>query len=289
MTEVVSPLGVFVSCDFGLGLSLGSVQKLGVPTVHLHAPSRESRNEGLAKRLQDQLKTSAITATCMFVGFEGESYDDIPATKKTVGLVPREHRQERTEEFKLISNFAGLLGIGAVGMHLGFIPEEQNSNTYDELVVLVRSLCEFCAKNSQAIHLETGQESVNTLRAFLKDVGSTNLFVNFDPANMILYGVGDPLPALRELAPYVRSVHCKDARWSEKPGETWGKEVPLGQGDVGMPEFIQLLQDIQYEGPLTIEREIPNEPDKQLREIAAGLALLRELSSQVETKPIAST
>ncbi len=59
--------------------------------------------------------------------------------------------------------------------------------------------------------METGQETAEALLAFLADVDRENLFVNFDPANMILYGSGEPIEALRKVGRYVRSVHCKDA------------------------------------------------------------------------------
>jgi len=91
---------------------------------------------------------------------------------------------------------------------------------------------------------------------FLDDVDRDNIFVNFDPANMILYGAGEPIPALEQLGARVHSLHCKDATWSDKPGETWGAEVPLGEGDVDFAAFLNTLNKIGYTGPLTIEREI---------------------------------
>jgi sugar phosphate isomerase/epimerase len=107
------------------------------------------------------------------------------------------------------------------------------------------------------------------------------LFVNFDPANMILYGSGEPVEALGKVAKYVRSVHCKDATWSDKPGETWGAETPLGQGAVGMENFLAKLKEIGYEGPLTIEREIPQDPERQKAEIGAGARLLMDLRAKL--------
>ena len=92
---------------------------------------------------------------------------------------------------------------------------------------------------------------------------------------MILYGCGEPLAALERIGRFVRSVHCKDARWSDRPGETWGKEVPLGEGDVDFTQFLRILEMLHYKGPLTIEREIPEDPARQLEEIGSGVNLLR--------------
>jgi sugar phosphate isomerase/epimerase len=109
-----------------------------------------------------------------------------------------------------------------------------------------------------------------------------NLFVNFDPANMILYGAGEPLPALEALGPRVRSVHCKDATWSDRPGQTWGREVPLGEGDVDFAAFLKILKRIGYDGPLTIEREIPQEPERQKAEIGRAIELLERLKREMK-------
>ena len=128
--------------------------------------------------------------------------------------------------------------------------------------------------------LETGQEPAEVLLRFLSDVERENLFINFDPANMILYGVGEPLPALAKLGKYVRSVHCKDARWSAQPGVTWGQETALGEGDVDFSAFLTTLNRIGYRGPLTIEREIPQEPERQKAEIGRAVALLYRLKRE---------
>ncbi|MCA9211873.1 MAG: sugar phosphate isomerase/epimerase, partial [Planctomycetales bacterium] len=103
----------------------------------------------------------------------------------------------------------------------------------------------------------------------------------FDPANMILYGTGEPIETLKKIGKYVRSIHCKDGTWSDKPGEDWGTEVPLGQGDVGMETYLQTLKEIGYDGPLTIEREIPQEPERQKAEIGGAIELLTELRAKV--------
>ena len=149
------------------------------------------------------------------------------------------------------------------------------------MLSVTRDVCDHCRGNEQNLHLETGQESADALLQFLSDVGRDNLFVNFDPANMILYGSGNPIEALRKVGPHVRSVHCKDAKWADKPGEEWGAEVPLGEGDVGMEDFLRTLDGFGYTGPLTIEREIPQDPQQQKDEIGGGIRLLEELKAKI--------
>ena len=275
------PIGVFASIDAGLGVRLEVARDLGVHTVHLHTPHAESRTPERAAEFKKRLADLDITITCVFAGFEGESYADIPTVQRTVGLMPLETRAARTAELKVIADFARELGVDVVGIHLGFVPHDKSDPDYQKMLDLTRGICDHCQGNGQALHLETGQEPVDVLVEFLNDVERDNIFVNFDPANMILYGAGEPIPALEQLGSWVHSIHCKDATWSDKPGETWGRETPLGEGDVDFEAFVKALKKIGYTGPLTIEREIPQEPERQKAEIGRAIELLERLKQQI--------
>lgn len=275
------PIGVFASIDAGLGVKLEVAAELGIPTVQLHAPQKASRTEANAEKFLARLKELGITITVVFGGFEGESYADIPTCQKTVGLVPPETRAARTREMKEIADFAKLLGVDTVGLHIGFVPHDTTDPMFGEVVDVAREVCDHCKQNGQRLHLETGQESADALLQFLAAVDRDNLGVNFDPANMILYGSGEPIEALKKIGPHVASVHCKDATWAANPGDEWGAEVPLGEGAVGMETFLRTLDDIGYEGPLTIEREIPQDPERQKEEIGRGMGLLNELKAKI--------
>ncbi|MEO1524245.1 MAG: sugar phosphate isomerase/epimerase family protein [Planctomycetota bacterium] len=275
------PIGVFASLDAGLGVRWNVIEELGLPTIQLHAPHADKRDAATAAELKSQLDSINVTCTAVFGGFEGESYADIPTVVRTIGLVPEETRASRLAEMKAISDFTKALGCDTVALHLGFIPEDRGDPQFAEIVGVTRELCDHCAKHDQYLHLETGQETADGLLAFIDAVGCDNLKINFDPANMILYGTGEPIEALRQLAPHVRSIHCKDATWSDKPGETWGAEVPLGDGQVDMRKYLQTLKEIGYEGPLTIEREIPEDPERQKAEIGQAVDLLTTLRSEL--------
>ena len=275
------PIGVFASLDAGLGVKLEVARELGVPTIQLHAPAPTSRTPDRAKDFQKRLAEAGIQVTAVFCGFEGESYADIPTVSRTVGLVPPETRAARTQEVKEIADFARLLGVNVVGLHVGFVPHDTNDPLYREVLAVTRQICDHCAGQGQAIHLETGQESADSLLQFLTDVERDNLFINFDPANMILYGTGEPIAALKKVGRYVRSVHCKDAKWAVRPGQDWGAEVPLGAGDVGMENYLRTLDEIGYAGPLTIEREIPQDPERQKAEIGHATRLLADIKRKL--------
>ena len=275
------PLGVFASIDAGLGVRLEVVRELGVPTIQLHAPSRATRTKQRATEFLARLDDFGIGITVVLGGFEGESYADIPTVAQTVGLVPPATRAARLAEMEEISDFARVLGVPAVGLHIGFVPHDPGDPLHRDVVAVARELCDHCRANEQNLHLETGQETADVLIEFLDEVGRDNLFVNFDPANMILYGCGEPIAALRKVGSWVRSVHCKDAKWAARPGQDWGAETPLGEGDVGMENFLRTLAELGYAGPLTIEREIPQEPSRQKEEIGRGIRLLNELKAKI--------
>ncbi len=274
MSDDVWPIGVFTSLDAGLGVQFPVVIELGIPTIQLHAPARVNRTPDAAMEFMDKLEEHKIHLTCVFGGFDGESYADIPTVEQTVGLVPEATRASRLKEMLEISDFTCLLGCEAIGLHIGFVPHEKSSQSYRDLITVTRQLCDHARSNVQSVHLETGQESADALLKFIEDVERTNLFINFDPANMILYGTGNPIEALQKVGKYVRSVHCKDGKWSDQPGVTWGQETKLGDGDVGIETYLRTLKEIGYNGPLTIEREIPQDAERQKAEIQHARDLL---------------
>ena len=277
------PIGVFTSIDAGMGVHLDVAQELGVPTVQIHSPHQQNRNPAAAEKFLKRCEKAGIRVTAVFGGFDGESYADIPATARTVGLVPESTRAARLREMKEIADFARALDCSTVALHIGFVPAGTNGSPYRDLIDAARELLDHVAANGQHLNLETGQESAEHLLKFLKDVKRDNLFINFDPANMILYGTGDPIEALKKVGCHVRSVHCKDAKWAspQARGKEWGTEVPLGAGDVGMENYLRTLHDLGYHGPLTIEREIPNDPARQKKDVGHAVRHLEALRGKI--------
>jgi len=198
--------------------------------------------------------------------------------QKTVGFIPRATRSEREKRTLDCSDFAAAVGAPSVATHIGFVPEDSSDADYVAVRDMVRRVCDHAAARNQTFALETGQEPAKTLLHFFKDAGRANLRINFDPANMILYGTGDPIEALGVLAEHVVSVHCKDGDWPPKgvPGAL-GTEKPLGQGAVGMERFVSKLKQIGYKNPLNIEREGVPDHQQKLRDIKMGVGLLQRL------------
>jgi sugar phosphate isomerase/epimerase len=259
--------------------TLQKVKKFGVGSGQLGFPG-ELPLEGAAEQWRDALQKenfSAVTAVCSYVG---EDYTDVPTVQRTVGLVPKSTRDERLTRTKAVSDVAAALGIDSVACHIGFVPHNGDESLYAEIRDVTREICDYCAENGQAFTLETGQEPAKVLLKFIGDVARTNLKINFDPANMILYGTGDPVEALGVLGKLVISVHCKDGDWPPLDQPTaLGTERALGEGSVDIPAFISKLKDIGYTGILSIEREEPDEK-KRTADIRKAVSLLKRLTGR---------
>jgi sugar phosphate isomerase/epimerase len=223
------------------------------------------------------LAAEQFTLLTVFAAFNGESYADIPTVQQTVGFIPPATRAEREKRMLECSDFAAALGVPSIATHVGFVPADSTDPDYIAVRDMVRRICDHAAARNQSFALETGQEPAATLLHFFKDVGRPNLAINFDPANLILYGTGDPVEALGVLAQHVVSVHAKDGDWPPKgqPGAL-GTEKPLGQGAVGMERFIDKLKQVGYKNPLNVEREVPDHQER-LRDIKMGVGLLQRL------------
>lgn len=256
---------------------LAEIKSLGVRCGQLGIPGSMELDATAVQDWKAALEQEQFTVVTVVASYTGESYADIPTVERTVGFIPQSTREEREQRTKDISDFAADLGVGSIACHIGFVPEDHKHPDYIAVREMVRRVCDHASKHLQTFALETGQEPAATLLAFLKDVDRPNLRINFDPANMILYGTGDPIEALKVLAPHVVSVHCKDGDWppKDKPGAL-GTERPLGKGSVGIDRFIAALKNAGYRGALNIEREAENQ-EERIADIRAAIPYLKSL------------
>ena len=172
------------------------------------------------------------------------------------------------------SDFAKLAGIPAVQSHCGFIPENPNDPVYKATVEAMRDVATHCKRNKQNFRYETGQETPITLIRAIRDAGVDNQGINFDLANLVMYGKANPVDAIELIAPYVQGIHAKDGMWPTNPRDL-GEEVPIGKGKVDFPRLIARLKELNYGGAVTIEREVSG-PD-QIRDVREAKKYLEQL------------
>ena len=247
------------------------VRDLGFSNCQVYLGSPDA---AAAAHLRAALDKYQIKATSLIVTGPGPEVYDFLQGPATIGLVPAKYRPQRVARMKQGSDFAKLVGIPGVQGHCGFFPENPADPQFGETVEALRTVVAHCRENGQTFRCETGQETPVPLLRAIKAVGLDNLGVNFDCANLILYGKANPVDALDLLGPYVLGVHAKDGLYPTDPNRL-GEEVPIGKGKVDFPRFIQRLKEVGYRGPITIEREISG--PAQVEDIRASKAFLEKL------------
>jgi len=264
--------------------SLDEIKSMGVRCGQLGIGGATDLGHHFVDDWKNALAEDRFTLISVIAAYNGESYADIPTVERTVGFIPRATREERFRRTLDISDFAAALGVKSIGCHVGFVPEDTSNIDYIAVREVVRQICDHAAKHGQTFALETGQEPADVLLRFLKDVARPNLGINFDPANMILYGTGDPIEALGILGSHVISVHAKDGNWppQDKPGAL-GSEQPLGKGAVGIERFVKKLKEVGFTGPLNIEREAKNHEDR-LKDLREAVPYLRRIVAVTEPR-----
>jgi sugar phosphate isomerase/epimerase len=264
-------LGLILGVEPDPDAAMAKLQNLGLPTCQVYM---ERFDASFASKLRQSLDRANIEATSLVVGGPGKESWDFYDGPLTIGLVPRDTRAARLAHIKAASDFAVRCNISAVQTHCGFIPENPNDPVYKETVAAIREAAAYCKGNSQNFRYETGQETPITLVRAIRDVGLDNQGVNFDLANLILYGKANPVDAIEILAPYIQGIHAKDGLWPTNPRDL-GTEVPIGSGRVDFPRIIRRLKEIGYHGAVTIEREISG--PRQLEDVRSAKDYLQQL------------
>ena len=216
-----------------------------------------------------QFASGAWRLFATMISFPQEDYSTLDTIRKTGGVVPDDCWPRNREIAAAAAELSGTLGAPYMLFHAGFL-DESNPAAYAAYVERVSFVRDACARAGVQLILESGQETAEDLARFLRDV--PGLYVNFDPANMILYGKGRPMEALETLVPWIRKIHVKDADATAVPG-TWGTERPWGEGQVGGAAFIDALDGLGFTGNMTIERE---GGDDRVGDIARAAARWRE-------------
>ena len=252
--------------------------KEGFTTCQLLAWNPKIWTPENAEKIKKLLAENNVTPSAYWAGWEGPGVWDFYDGPKTLGLVPPEYREMRVKNLCDGADFAKLLGIQDVITHMGFIPENPNDPEFIPFCDAVRTVAEHLKENGQYLLFEAGQETPTTMLRCFEVVGTDNLGVNLDTANVILYGKANPVDALDVFGDKVRNLHAKDGRYPTN-GRNLGEETRIGDGKVDFRALIQKLHDIGYDSHITIEREINGE--KQIEDIRYAKKYLQEIIDDV--------
>ncbi len=247
---------------------------LGLHHCQLMSWDQSQRTDERVQEVLDACKEYDVTITALWCGWEGPVQWNFYGGQETLGLVPEAYRYARVQNLKQGAAWAKKIGVSDIVTHMGYVPENPYDPHYSGFVAAVAHLAEVLKMNDQYLLFETGQETPVALLRLFEDVGFDNLAVNLDPANLILYGKGNPVDALDVIGKYVRGVHGKDGKYPTS-GRELGCETAMGQGKVDFPALIKGLHELGYDGCITIEREI--EGDQQTADIVMARDMLQSI------------
>ena len=228
------------------------------------------------------LANNGIAILSGMMGMKGEDYSTLETIRRTGGVRPDETWPDNLAAAEANASLAQRLGIDLISFHAGFLPHDPTDPERERMLNRLRKLAGVFGDRGVRIALETGQETADMLLGVLEDLNAptggtgvqpVRVGVNFDPANMILYGMGDPIAAFTRLARHVAQVHLKDARPTDRPG-TWGTETPLGDGAVRWPDFLYVYRDADLRCDLVIERE---SGDRRVEDVRSAAEYVRPL------------
>ena len=231
-----------------------------------------------AELLKNTLAENGVTASAFWCGWEGPQVWNLYEGPLTLGLVPREYREVRVKNLCDGADFAKKAGIDHIATHMGFIPENPNDPEFIPLCDAIRKVAEHLKANGQYLLFETGQETPTTMLRCFEVVGTDNLGVNYDMANLISYGKANPVDALDTIGKFVMNVHAKDSIYPTTSKKTGG-EVPMRTGKVDFEGVLSGLNALGYKGYVTIEREI--EGEQQINDIRESKVFLEDLIKKI--------
>ncbi len=276
--------------DFSIGVMLESFKvsipeavkkaaKVGATGIQAYARDGELAPENMTttkrREFLDMLKSNGLCVSAI-CGDLGKRFDN------------PELNPELIERSKRIVELALDLETNIITTHIGVVPEDPNHDRYKIMQEACFELSQFADSVNAHFAVETGPETSATLKSFLDSLNSRGVAVNLDPANLVMVTGDDPVQAVYNLKDYIVHTHAKDGirNFYRAPEEVYGltekkmlagksfTEMPLGKGKVDFPAYLKALDDIGYKGFLTIEREVGDTPEQDIRD---AVVFLKEL------------
>ncbi|WP_045517132.1 sugar phosphate isomerase/epimerase family protein [Neobacillus niacini] len=282
--KLSNKIGIIVdSLRLPLREGLKTAKELGAEGVQIYAVDGEMAPENLTsaarKELKDYISSIGLEISALCGDLGGHGFQD------------SELNPQKIEKSKRILDLAVELGTNIVTTHIGIIPEDPATRVYDSMQKACDELGVYAKSLNAYFAIETGPETSLRLKTFLDTLSTNGVSVNFDPANMVMVTGDDPVEGVKLLKDYIVHTHVKDGvRFKPvDPRDVYGalgygggvdheqiakmvteggyfRELPLGEGKVDFPSYFAALQEIGYQGYLTIEREVGTNPVHDIRE-----------------------
>ena len=272
----MNQIGVLITMHRGTDVlhEMQKVRDMGCNCCQLVIWDTTLYTEENAKVILDACAATGVEISTLWAGWVGPTIWNFTDGPTTLGIVPEQYRERRTEQLLEGADFAARLGVSRMATHAGFLPENSCDPQYPAVLATLGRIVEHCKEKGVTFLFETGQETPVTLLRVIEDLGGENVGVNMDTANLILYGKANSADAITVFGKYVMDTHIKDGFYPTC-GKELGEEVAVGQGMANIPEVVRRLKAVGYTGNYIIEREISGE--EQTRDIKATIAYLKEI------------
>ncbi len=258
-------IGVLVVCrpKTDIMAELEKAKANGMQSCQLCIWKQELYTDEKAAEIVCAVKATGVRISTLWAGWSGPVEWNFNYGPNVLGLVPEAYRMTRLAELKAASDFALKIGVNQIATHVGFLPENPSDPLFAGTVGALRDLCKYMEPRGQYFLFETGQETPVTMLRTIQAIGKPNVGINFDTANLILYGKANSLDALEVFGQYVMDTHLKDGFYPTD-GMHLGEEAVLGTGKANIPEIVKKLESIGYAGPYTIECELQSDDQIEL-------------------------
>lgn len=263
-----------------------NANSLGVKSMMFCLLANDKVRDDLINRVDEvkgYMKKYDVEVNALWAGWGAPCFWNFYEGQNTIGLIPPEYREKRLQLVLNASKIAKAWGVKYIVTHCGYIPENPNDPVYNSFIAMMKYLCGELKNRGQWFCFETGQETPITILRAIQDIGTGNIGVNLDTANIILYGKANPVDAIKIIGDYVKCLHLKDGLWPTD-GRSLGKMVQIGQGEVDFPAVVKGLHDHGYRGHFTIEREI-QEGSERNQDIIDARDMIMDLTSKYEWDP----
>ncbi len=254
------PIGTILSVESLLNGGMDKLFSMDIDTFQLSLWNAYEFDIDIITKIKTAL--GSIICDTALIGWPPPAVWDFYEGPKTLGLRPEQYRNERMECYFKLLDVAAQLKIPMVATHIGFVPEDPSQDEYKAIVECLIQLANYSGERGITFCLETGQETPITLRRLIEDSGRQHLGINFDAANLLMYGKANPLDSIDMFGEYIKSMHIKDGEYPTNSSEL-GLEKVVGRGRVDFPKVLQKLSDIGFNGSLIIEREISGAQQKK--------------------------
>ena len=268
------PIGVILeSFRCGRSEAIKKASSMGAKGIQMYATQGENSPENLNSEQRRELKKEVSDSGMVFSALCGDL---------GMGFGNKELNPELIEKSKRIVDLAKDLGTNIVTTHIGVVPSDETCDRYKIMQEACFELANYADSMEAHFAIETGPERSEVLKGFLDTLGSTGVAVNLDPANLVMVTGDDPVKAVHDLKKYIVHTHAKDGNKlldsnpefiyrvvhpipPEIENMRFFEEVPLGTGSVDFPNYLKALEEIGYTGFLTIEREVGENPEKDIK------------------------